>query len=753
MKQSEFATRPVSHSAAYTRLQVNFGTHLKSLGRTILVAAGLILSASAVHATNWYVRSGGAGSGSGADWNNASSLGGINWGSVKPGDTIWLAGGNYNDSLHIQASGTSSAYINIKRVRSTDSAPTAAAGWNSAFDSQVVVAPTGNMPCYWDGANGLGSYVAIDGRMDSGISFQLANLSGMAYPGAVYFAQSVNGTAFVTLTNLEMCGPVPSGAITYSGNSYLTALAFRGGPYGGSGIYVTDITVSGCRIHGAFDLVLLVGVQRCVFDHCKFYDAPFDSGPNQNHPNVTEWAFSGNITYRYSEFYNWYSEGIMMGSSPDPDPNPYGACYLYGNVFHDPNSGAYSARVVEARWKTQTLYSYNNTFVNFTGNPFVYSQISGNGQFSSSSQCRNNIYWNSQISTPPADMDYEFSSSTVGGAHSISGGTMPFVNLTGKDFHLVTTTGALLPRNKGISLVAPYNYDGDGDVRGADGAWDIGAYEVSTGGAGLSVSQITQNATDVDPNTPGMQVYPGTTVLYSGTATDSNPFTWQWVYTVNGGAENVFQSGSGTIPAITYTYPSNSVGNTYIWIMRASDGTSTQQSQFTVSVEALPVAQTGLSFAATSGVITSPLVSSNGYISQPIETGVTNGGTATYTFTITNAGSYVVQALVNAPNAAQNSFYVNIDAQPTDPYMVWQIPITTGFQNEVVSWQGTGTYDNPQFVPEVFNLTAGTHQLIFVGRESGTLLQTISILKMVQPPQDLRVVPMVASAPVFPLSP
>ena len=72
-----------------------------------------------------------------------------------------------------------------------------------------------------------------------------------------------------------------------------------------------------------------------------------------------------------------------------------------GMFSTDPNSGPYSARVVESRWKTQTLYSYNNTFVNFTGNPFVYSQVSGNGQFSSASQARNNIYWNSQLGEPP----------------------------------------------------------------------------------------------------------------------------------------------------------------------------------------------------------------------------------------------------------------------------------------------------------------------------------------------------------------
>ena len=345
-------------------------------------------------------------------------------------------------------------------------------------------------------------------------------------------------------------------------------------------------------------------------------------------------------------------------------------------------------------------------------------------------------------------MDYEFSSTSVGGAHSVSSGALPFVSLTAKNYQIVSTMGATLPRNKGISLVAPYNVDGNGVTRGGDGAWDIGAYEVSTG---LSVSPIAQNAADVDPNVSGMQVYEGTTVQYSGSASAANPITWQWLCSINGGAQTNFQSGAGTVPAINYTYATGTAGKTYVWTLSVSDGTTTSQSQFTVLVEAPPVATTGLSFAATSGIIASPFVSANGYISQPTETGVTNGGSATYTFVITNAGSYVIQALVNAPDSAQNSLYVNIDAQPTDPNMIWQIPITAGFENRIVSWQGTGTWDNPQFVPEVFNLTAGTHQLIVRGREMNTQLQTISILKTVSPPQNLRVLPTVAGSPTFPL--
>ena len=43
-----------------------------------------------------------------------------------------------------------------------------------------------------------------------------------------------------------------------------------------------------------------------------------------------------------------------------------------------------------------------------------------------------------------------------------------------------------------------------------------------------------------------------------------------------------------------------------------------------------------------------PFVLTNGYICQPMDTAAINGVRAAYTFTITNSGSYVIQALVNA---------------------------------------------------------------------------------------------------------
>jgi hypothetical protein len=71
---------------------------------------------------------------------------------------------------------------------------------------------------------------------------------------------------------------------------------------------------------------------------------------------------------------------------------------------------------------------------------------------------------------------------------------------------------------------------------------------------------------------------------------------------------------------------------------------------------------------------------------------------------------------------------VNMDAQPTDPVMIWDVqPLTTGFMDRTLSWRGTGTATAPQYPTKVFNLSAGAHQLIIRGRAAYTQLGTLTI--------------------------
>ncbi len=80
----------------------------------------------------WYVSKGALGSPTGASWTNAwRSLNEINWVAIKPGDTLYLDGGTYNEVLYVYSSGTVSQPVTIR--------PGSASPSPSGHSSRVVV--------------------------------------------------------------------------------------------------------------------------------------------------------------------------------------------------------------------------------------------------------------------------------------------------------------------------------------------------------------------------------------------------------------------------------------------------------------------------------------------------------------------------------------------------------------------------------------------------------------------------------------
>jgi hypothetical protein len=128
-----------------------------------------------------------------------------------------------------------------------------------------------------------------------------------------------------------------------------------------------------------------------------------------------------------------------------------------------------------------------------------------------------------------------------------------------------------------------------------------------------------------------------------------------------------------------------------------------------------------ITIPASAGVITSPFVITNGVVFQPIETTLATGGRATFNFTLIHPGIYLVKGLVNAGDGSADSFFVNIDAEPQDPFMIWDVPLTSGFEERSVSWRGEGG------VPKIFGLSQGAHQIIIRGREAYALLQSLTV--------------------------
>jgi len=146
-----------------------------------------------------------------------------------------------------------------------------------------------------------------------------------------------------------------------------------------------------------------------------------------------------------------------------------------------------------------------------------------------------------------------------------------------------------------------------------------------------------------------------------------------------------------------------------------------------------------LTIEAESGVISAPFAITNGYVYQPVHTGVTNGGCAVYDFTITNAGRYAILATVNSPDASSNSFFVRIDGEPQNPASVWAFSTKTGFTEQMVTSQ-----EGISPSSHVYALAQGTHQLVVRGRGANARLDRLAIVKVPEsppaPPSNLRIV-------------
>jgi hypothetical protein len=448
-----------------------------------------------VTGNNWYVAKGAPGSktsacaSAGTTWSNAwGELDQINWSCVQPGDTVWLAGGTYTHGFAVGASGTANKLIYIARVLSTDTVATTAAGWNAAFDSQVLVTNTtanndnsgcnaGDVLCF--NSTSLGNYTYWDGRVDSGILLQTSNISGLSPTNNTTLGQSALdlGTASgdpgtgnnhdITFNSIDFAGP--AGPSSYNHLSYDAAVQV---------LNVTgNVLITNCRIHGANDNVNISGSSGVIFDHTKFYDNV--DGPNSaGHANMVQYAGNDNITFRYNEWWNWAVEGIMVWT-------PSGSLYVYGNVFHDPDNSGYPSVIQANNTTAGPLYFYNNTIANVSG--YCVFRPAGSGGWATNSQARNNLYWNSDVCIQTApDSDYDAYYNDLASSNQSRLGisetetvsqdesnacaipAAPFADEATGDFELISNTVA------GENLGAPYNIDKDGNVRTT---WTRGAYE------------------------------------------------------------------------------------------------------------------------------------------------------------------------------------------------------------------------------------------------------------------------------------
>jgi hypothetical protein len=676
------------------------------------------ISVNMLFATTYYVST------TGNDSNNGSS--GTPWltigksiAKLKAGDTLTVTAGTYveTSTYSFSISGTAASPITI-------------IGQGAIVD---IHATGGQL------YNFSGSYVVMDG-----LKFTMTLSSGMVFGGVL----GMNGTS-CTFRNLEIYN-ISAALVTGNSGDQLFCIMSSGSLNTCSNLFIHDIHDGDIfRISGYSNVVTSCTVSNCSNANYNY------SGSSQLHADFQQ-AFGDNNTPAVGNiFENNYciNNGIDVAClSQDNRVNIHDNVWR-NNIFVNFANTAFMG-------ESNTMW-YNNLFISDGSIAGCAIRMDGGadvgpGWDCSGSQIINNAFITYSIGFKGGISASQFviannyygtaSYGALGaiGTSAVNGGNPQFAGAP--DYHTLVNS---VFRGAGANLTgvagAPVR-DKDGNPRPTTGSWDIGPYQSQSGSSGNlpTVSAISANASDVVQSQAGLQIYGGTVVSLSATA--NNALTYQWSYTLNGGSSVIFKSGAGAVPAVNFNFGTNTIGNTYVWTISVSNAQGSAQSQLTLNVVSPPVASSSLTFAAQNGSISSPFVlETNGtmvYFYQPAATiGINGNGIATYNFTITNAGNYEVQALVNAPNDAANSMYVSVDGVPQDPGMIWDILITSGFEQRLVSWRGAGTDSANQFVPWIFPLTNGVHQMLFYGREANIQLASFNILPAppTPPPPNIQI--------------
>lgn len=422
--------------------------------RLVLLAAvvgGFPLSNLAQGA--YYVRAGATGANNGSDWNNAYSSMPATW---QRGATYYVADGNYG-SYRCDDALSGTTRITIKKATQNDHGTDI--GWNSS---------------YGDGQATFGSitlnkgYYTISGSTRNENNWYQGNAYG--FRALSIYANSINGDD-ASASIVEYCDIGGNFSESYySGMSEAIYLVYN----------QHDITIRRCFLHNSTKtLVQLAGGHHITIEYCwlgpgwgKVAIRGGNLGPGYNHiiRHNTFWN-STQIDPQDSTSGITAEIGIWDAPSVGMDNNE-----IYGNTFFNQYSAGRNAVIVvggdNIGWRGvggANTKVYNNTFAGIAEVPATLIHILLNG---SNTEARNNLFY--QVA---GGMSIKASST----GNNINASQNPFVNYSGLDWRITSGSQA---QNVGANLgSSPYNLDRFGNMRGADDAWDVGAFEYVSAGA------------------------------------------------------------------------------------------------------------------------------------------------------------------------------------------------------------------------------------------------------------------------------
>ena len=728
---------------------------------SVLVVVLICGIASASGNQQIYVAQSSSGDGSGSSANNCKSLASVNavW-PASAGDTVHLVG-TLTNVLTVGGSGSAGNPVTILfEANAKFSAPSWPSGWTG--DGAITIMSK-NYITIDGGANGL-----IEAT-DNGTGRGNQNLSRGV--GAA-------SSSHLTIKNLSVINMYVRTSSTDSvGNGVAISDICTIDPY-----YITDFLVTNCTIRDA-----CIGIQSDYGVGCSNYTfiANTISGVNWGGNcadrgvgatmtgliiaantiySFTNWDDTVNNNFHHNGFYGWAESGGKLsgvrayGNIIGPG---FGGVYQTAGLFFSGNAGNGSVLT--------NVLLYNNLFrasageycasgfISSPGGIFNNTFLGGGAGFgigSTRATILNNLFVNMASAildnyyvtgalVSDTNMFYGLSPSAAfsyAGSGSSSYKTLAQWQSLGFDTH---STMIGVPPNSDGTLPANHPVFGSGanlsnifsnDFKGAGRTvpWSIGAYQTTSLQDGAVIG-ISPSKLDFGGVLLGLSTNLSFTIQNLGTGILTGNATVIVPFRIVAGGFYSLTAGQSQIVTIGYS-PTSAGTNTQTVSFTGGNGANAELD----GIGLLPSLSDILIIQAGAANITAPFTITNGYFSQPImTTDPASCGRASFIFTVSSAGNYVIQAMVRNPSGVNGSFSINLDAEPIMPTMIWDIGQTSGFEQQNVSWRRDGTNINNQFTP-IFALSSGVHQVIVRGRDANTQLSALRLLHYISPAERLR---------------
>lgn len=719
----------------------------------------LLITASPCWAANIHCGASATGNGSGSDWNNQMAL--PRGTSPVRGNVYYAADGSYGSStFNTSESGTT--LITIKKATEADHG--SATGWSSAFgDGQATFGSTVTFDSnYWI-FDGNGTHT-VPSKTSADYGFKVETSSLAQGTGIIKIGTS-SGITDITIKYVHSrCTQNADNADngTVNVRFYPSADNFR---IKLQNCYIENSGKDGMQLNQAS----FVLIERCFMRRLGKKHNPSHGQTIMMFHNHTD------IIFRWNIFEACEGEALCGYGADNQADNGVVRMRWYGNIVYYRNATveqyAFNSGLVANHYsvmdRIEGILLYNNTFVNlrdsliYNGASFPtrthFPVESSASKVFAPMAAYNQLFYNCNTSSVQQMTTSHHASGGLGTAGGSSEQTgIPssiFVNYSSNDFRLATATTA----GKTVSGESWWdtsdtffgfldsNLDMYGTVRGADGTWDRGAIEFSAGGqpgsiqlsaasyqvgeAGGTVT-ITATRTGGSTGAVGVSYATSNSTATSGSDYTSASSTLSWADAET--ADKTF--------AVTITQDADVEGDeTFTATLSSPTGGASLGSPSAATVTivddeapSIPL-MGGLIFEAEDGLIESPFAVASGAIAQPSEvSNPASGGRARYRVTIPSTGDYRMEVEVDAATTGSNSFYIEFDAEPTEAADVCDIiSLTTGVETRGVNHRGAGAFDNPEFQPKVWNLTAGEHILYVRGREASTELDSWAIITTV----------------------